>query len=66
MHEKDARLQYLSWRVWGIKRKHAMVSQQRMLEAGTELDDSELSESRSVEAGVGGPVPEEVRRRMQI
>ncbi|KAF6252365.1 hypothetical protein COO60DRAFT_1287118 [Scenedesmus sp. NREL 46B-D3] len=59
MHEKDARLQYLSWRVWGIKRKHAMVVQQRMLEAATEVDDSELSESRSEEAGAPGPVPEE-------
>jgi hypothetical protein len=60
VHEKDARLQYLSWRVWGIKRKHAMVAQQRMLEAATEVDDSELSETRSEEAGVPGPVPEEV------
>jgi hypothetical protein len=59
-HEKDARLQYLSWRVWGIKRKHAMVAQQRMLEATTEVDDSELSETRSEEAGGPGPVPEEV------
>jgi hypothetical protein len=53
VHEKDARLQYLSWRVWGIKRKHAMVAQQRMLESTTEVDDSE-------EAGTPGPVPEEV------
>jgi hypothetical protein len=60
VHEKDARLQYLSWRVWGIKRKHAMVAQQRMLESTTEVDDSELSETRSEEAGTPGPVPEEV------
>lgn len=60
VHEKDARLQYLSWRVWGIKRKHAMVAQQRVLEAATEVEDSELSEVRSEEAGGPGPVPEEV------
>ncbi|WIA29535.1 hypothetical protein OEZ86_012033 [Tetradesmus obliquus] len=59
VHEKDARLQYLSWRVWGIKRKHAMVAQQRVLEAATEVEDSELSEVRSEEAGGPGPVPEE-------
>ncbi|WIA09452.1 hypothetical protein OEZ85_008853 [Tetradesmus obliquus] len=59
VHEKDARLQYLSWRVWGIKRKHAMVAQQRVLEAATEVEDSELSDVRSEEAGGPGPVPEE-------
>uniref|UniRef100_A0A383W8H5 sucrose-phosphate synthase n=1 Tax=Tetradesmus obliquus TaxID=3088 RepID=A0A383W8H5_TETOB len=59
VHEKDARLQYLSWRVWGIKRKHTMVAQQRVLEAATEVEDSDLSEVRSEEAGGPGPVPEE-------
>jgi hypothetical protein len=27
--ETDARLQYLSWRVWGMKRRHATVQLQR-------------------------------------
>lgn len=50
--QDDARLQYLSWRVWGMKRKHATVQLQRDAEA--DLEDSELSETRSEE--LTGPV----------
>lgn len=27
--EKDARLQYLSWRIWFMRRRHALVKEQR-------------------------------------
>jgi sucrose-phosphate synthase len=50
--QEDARLQYLSWRVWGMKRKHALVQMQRDAEA--DLVESELSETRSEE--LTGPV----------
>lgn len=50
--QDDARLQYLSWRVWGMKRKHALVQMQRDAEA--DLEESELSETRSEE--LTGPV----------
>lgn len=36
--DKDARLQYLSWRIWHMKRKHAMVQHARRLVGGG--DDS--------------------------
>jgi sucrose-phosphate synthase len=44
---EDARLQYLSWRVWGMKRKHATVQLQHDTEA--DLDDSDVSDTRSEE-----------------
>lgn len=47
--QDDARLQYLSWRVWGMKRKHATVQMQREAEQEQDLEDSELSETRSEE-----------------
>lgn len=50
--QDDARLQYLSWRVWGMKRKHATVQLQRDAEA--DLEESELSETRSEE--LTGPI----------
>eukprot|EP00878_Enallax_costatus_P031192 GHUV01034087.1.p1 GENE.GHUV01034087.1~~GHUV01034087.1.p1 ORF type:complete len:270 (-),score=40.08 GHUV01034087.1:144-953(-) len=43
--ERDARLQYLSWRVWGMKRKRALVLQQNVAEV--EQDDSEVSDVKS-------------------
>ena len=39
--ERDARLQYLSWRVWGMKRKQAVIADLRAAEA------AEHSEERS-------------------
>lgn len=51
--EQDARLQYLSWRVWGMKRRHATVELHKEAEQA-ELDDSDLSETRSEE--LTGPV----------
>jgi sucrose-phosphate synthase len=57
--QEDARLQYLSWRVWGMKRKHALVQLQRDAEA--DLVESELSETRSEElTGLVVPDAEEV------
>lgn len=47
--DQDARLQYLSWRVWGMKRRHATVELQRETEPEPDLEDSELSETRSEE-----------------
>lgn len=43
--ERDARLQYLSWRVWGMKRKMATVLQQQAAEI--EQEDSDLSDVKS-------------------
>jgi len=44
--ERDARLQYLSWRVWGMKRKHALVSESLAAEAETEdTEGSDVSPS---------------------
>lgn len=43
--ERDARLQYLSWRVWGMKRKRALVLQENAAEA--EQDDAETSDLKS-------------------
>jgi sucrose-phosphate synthase len=57
---QDARLQYLSWRVWGMKRKHATV-QLLHKDVEQDLEESDLSETRSEE--LTGPViadPEEV------
>lgn len=50
---QDARLQYLSWRVWGMKRRHATVELQRATEG--DLEDSELSDTRSEEMVVTSP-----------
>lgn len=47
--DQDARLQYLSWRVWGMKRRHATIELQRATEPEADLEDSELSETRSEE-----------------
>jgi len=46
--ERDARLQYLSWRVWGMKRKQQLVLQQHAADAaGEELLASTPSEDQS-------------------
>lgn len=45
---QDARLQYLSWRVWGMKRKHATVELERAV-GDLDLDDSDISDTRSEE-----------------
>lgn len=36
--DKDARLQYLSWRIWFMKRRHAMVQQARRVAEAHEED----------------------------
>lgn len=45
---KDARLQYLSWRIWHLKRRHAQVQRQRRA-AESHEEESAFTEPTSAE-----------------
>jgi sucrose-phosphate synthase len=48
--ERDARLEYLSWRVWGMKRKHALLTEQALADGAetdvvaADVEDTDLSD----------------------